>query len=75
MAADWGDKYTGPLFRIKWRRVILDEGHLIKNPKARMSKAATELVAQRRWILTGNHFTIDNDFCALIQQELRLLMR
>ncbi|GAA5865684.1 hypothetical protein JCM8547_002749 [Rhodosporidiobolus lusitaniae] len=41
------------LHAIKWRRVVLDEGHLIKNPKAKMSRACAELKAERRWILTG----------------------
>ncbi|BGP25055.1 hypothetical protein JCM10295v2_003975 [Rhodotorula toruloides] len=41
------------LLEIKWRRVVLDEGHLIKNPKAKMSKACVKLQAERRWILTG----------------------
>ncbi|GAA6024936.1 hypothetical protein JCM11491_000961 [Sporobolomyces phaffii] len=43
----------GTLHAIKWRRIVLDEGHLIKNPKAKMSRAAAELKAERRWILTG----------------------
>ncbi|GAA5822173.1 hypothetical protein JCM10212_002977 [Sporobolomyces blumeae] len=43
----------GTLHSIKWRRVVLDEGHLIKNPKAKMSRAAAELKAERRWVLTG----------------------
>ncbi|GAA5893506.1 uncharacterized protein JCM6883_003541 [Sporobolomyces salmoneus] len=43
----------GTLHAIKWRRIVLDEGHLIKNPKAKMSRAAAELTAERRWILTG----------------------
>ncbi|BGP02413.1 SNF2 family helicase [Rhodotorula toruloides] len=41
------------LLEIKWRRVVLDEGHLIKNPKAKMSRACVKLQAERRWILTG----------------------
>ncbi|GAA5894625.1 hypothetical protein JCM5296_002912 [Sporobolomyces johnsonii] len=43
----------GTLHAIKWRRVVLDEGHLIKNPKAKMSRACADLKAERRWILTG----------------------
>ncbi|GAA5925522.1 uncharacterized protein JCM15063_005048 [Sporobolomyces koalae] len=43
----------GTLHAIKWRRIVIDEGHLIKNPKAKMSRAAAELTAERRWILTG----------------------
>ncbi|GJN90882.1 hypothetical protein Rhopal_003896-T1 [Rhodotorula paludigena] len=49
------------LHAIKWRRVVLDEGHLIKNPKAKMTRACLELKAEvlmtcgkrRRWILSG----------------------
>ncbi|GAA5863228.1 hypothetical protein JCM3774_000820 [Rhodotorula dairenensis] len=46
-------KRDSVLHAIKWRRVVLDEGHLVKNPKAKMSRACAELKAERRWILTG----------------------
>ncbi|GAA5983297.1 hypothetical protein JCM10908_000229 [Rhodotorula pacifica] len=46
-------KKDSVLHSIKWRRVVLDEGHLVKNPKAKMSRACAELKAERRWILTG----------------------
>ena len=42
------------LFSIKWRRIVLDEGHNIRNPKAKMAIAASSLMGQSRWILTGN---------------------
>ncbi|MEQ2247035.1 hypothetical protein ILYODFUR_005157 [Ilyodon furcidens] len=51
LSTDFGNK--GPLHRINWLRVVLDEGHIIRNPKAQMSKAVLELKAQRRWILSG----------------------
>lgn len=41
------------LYRVKWRRIILDEGHAIRNHKSQMSMAACELVGKRRWLLTG----------------------
>ena len=41
------------LFSIEWRRVILDEGHIIRNPRTKSSLAATNLMAQSRWVLTG----------------------
>ncbi|KAL1591477.1 hypothetical protein SLS60_011977 [Paraconiothyrium brasiliense] len=41
------------VFSVKWRRVILDEGHNIRNPKAKKTIAATNLMAQSRWALTG----------------------
>lgn len=41
------------VFSVKWRRVILDEGHGIRNPKAKKTVAVSNLLAQSRWALTG----------------------
>ncbi|KAJ3805975.1 SNF2 family N-terminal domain-containing protein, partial [Lentinula aff. lateritia] len=41
------------LFGVRWKRVILDEGHSIRNSKAKMSQAVCALEADRRWVLTG----------------------
>ena len=41
------------LFSIKWRRVVLDEGHTIRNPGTKSASAATSLMARSRWALTG----------------------
>ena len=41
------------LFSVHWRRVILDEGHIIRNPQTKSALAATNLIAQSRWICTG----------------------
>lgn len=41
------------LFSITWRRIVLDEGHQIRNPKAKLSIAACSLKASSRWVLTG----------------------
>ncbi|KAJ5908428.1 hypothetical protein N7495_001110 [Penicillium taxi] len=46
-------KPTGDLFSIHWRRVVLDEGHVIRNPRAQASLAASSLQAESRWTLTG----------------------
>ncbi|XP_017158144.1 helicase-like transcription factor isoform X3 [Poecilia reticulata] len=51
LSSDFGN--TSPLHGINWLRVVLDEGHVIRNPNAQMSKAVLELKAQRRWILSG----------------------
>ena len=56
---------SGP-FSIKWRRVILDEGHGIRNPKAKKTIAITNLMAQSRWTLTGT--PIINNFKDLYSQ-------
>ncbi|KAH7402017.1 SNF2 family N-terminal domain-containing protein [Phaeosphaeria sp. MPI-PUGE-AT-0046c] len=41
------------VYSIKWRRIILDEGHSIRNPKAKRTIAVSNLMAQSRWALTG----------------------
>ncbi|KAI4129439.1 MAG: hypothetical protein LQ338_002220 [Usnochroma carphineum] len=41
------------LFAVDWRRVILDEGHSIRNPSTKASLACTGLLARSRWVLTG----------------------
>jgi SWI/SNF-related matrix-associated actin-dependent regulator of chromatin subfamily A3 len=41
------------VYSVNWRRIILDEGHSIRNPKAKRSIAVSSLLAQSRWALTG----------------------
>lgn len=41
------------LYSIQWRRVVLDEGHTIRNPQSKGSLAACHLKADSRWTLTG----------------------
>uniref|UniRef100_H2YHJ6 Helicase ATP-binding domain-containing protein n=1 Tax=Ciona savignyi TaxID=51511 RepID=H2YHJ6_CIOSA len=41
------------LFLIKWRRVILDEAHQIRNHKSQTSIAACALHAHSRWAMSG----------------------
>nr|XP_015216673.1 PREDICTED: helicase-like transcription factor isoform X1 [Lepisosteus oculatus] len=53
LAVDYGNKNSSPLHRMEWLRVVLDEGHTIRNPNALQSRAVLDLTAQRRWILTG----------------------
>ncbi|KAK4097378.1 RAD5-like protein [Parathielavia hyrcaniae] len=43
----------GPLSKFDWRRVVLDEGHTIRNAKTKAAEAACALKAQSRWALTG----------------------
>lgn len=51
LTSDSGSK--GPLFKTSWRRVILDEGHVIRNARTRTAVAACELKAEARWVITG----------------------
>eukprot|EP00927_Polykrikos_kofoidii_P006630 TRINITY_DN12688_c0_g1_i1.p1 TRINITY_DN12688_c0_g1~~TRINITY_DN12688_c0_g1_i1.p1 ORF type:complete len:1768 (+),score=385.45 TRINITY_DN12688_c0_g1_i1:782-5305(+) len=43
----------GPVFKVHWRRVILDEAHVIKNRCAAIAQAAFRLQAWSRWCVTG----------------------
>ncbi|KAM0521908.1 hypothetical protein ACHAPE_002472 [Trichoderma viride] len=47
------DKIVGPLFRINWYRIILDEAHAIKNAESETSKICCELFGKYRWALSG----------------------
>ena len=63
--ANWLEEQKGPMFKIKWFRIILDEAQYvplveisdflscIKNPHVRASLACAELMAARKWCLTG----------------------
>ncbi|XP_068915165.1 transcription termination factor 2-like [Tenebrio molitor] len=44
---------NGPLFGVRWRRIILDEAHQIRNHRSRTSEAACRLSGKSRWALTG----------------------
>uniref|UniRef100_A0A060T5S8 DNA repair protein RAD5 n=1 Tax=Blastobotrys adeninivorans TaxID=409370 RepID=A0A060T5S8_BLAAD len=41
------------LYGVKFFRVVLDEGHSIRNRNSKTSKACYDLRADRRWVLTG----------------------
>ena len=41
------------MFGLKWWRIILDEGHIIRNHKTGISVACCALLGQNRWVLTG----------------------
>ena len=49
--ADTAD--TSPLVRAAWLRVVLDEGHNIKNHNTKGARAAGRLDTLRRWVVTG----------------------
>lgn len=52
LSADYSGS-ASPLHTVSWLRVVLDEGHIIRNPNTQQSKAVLKLNTQRRWILTG----------------------
>ncbi|KAK8177376.1 SNF2 family N-terminal domain-containing protein [Phyllosticta citrichinensis] len=41
------------LFSVGWRRLVLDEGHQIRNPGSKKALATYSLAARSRWALTG----------------------
>lgn len=44
---------SGPLFKTSWFRLVLDEGHVIRNGQSATSKACVQLKALHKWVLTG----------------------
>jgi len=61
---DKGGKKRGrkmSIFGVSWWRVVLDEGHQIRNRKTAVHKAALNLDACNRWALTGTPFVNSMD--------------
>lgn len=44
---------TDGLFSMNWIRVVLDEGHIIRNASTKAAVAACSLLSTSRWVLTG----------------------
>ncbi|XP_042376321.1 helicase-like transcription factor CHR28 [Zingiber officinale] len=44
---------SGPLARVRWFRIILDEVQIIKNHRTQVSRSCSGLCAERRWCLSG----------------------
>lgn len=55
LSADWksSDDSRRTIFSVRWRRIVLDEAHLIRNTKTRMARALLDLKAKSRWAVTG----------------------
>lgn len=53
VARECGENGNGALANIKWERVVLDEAHVIRNPKTRMSESVSSLKRRCNWLLTG----------------------
>ena len=43
----------GPLHRVKWHRIVLDEAQAIKNYESKTSEAVCNLDAKYRWAMSG----------------------
>ncbi|KAK3940959.1 SNF2 family N-terminal domain-containing protein [Diplogelasinospora grovesii] len=44
---------TSVLFSVRWKRIVLDEAHFIRNGNSRMARAACALDSVSRWAVTG----------------------
>ncbi|XP_053597878.1 transcription termination factor 2 isoform X3 [Microplitis demolitor] len=62
----------GVLSRIKWQRIILDEAHIIRNPKSSYCESVCDLMAEHRWALTGTPIHNRHDDLYSIIKFLRL---
>jgi len=50
------------LGQLLWNHCILDEGHIIKNAKSKVTLAIKQLKAQHRLILSGTPIQVGNEF-------------
>ncbi|OZJ03393.1 hypothetical protein BZG36_04007 [Bifiguratus adelaidae] len=62
----------GPLFRVGWHRVVLDEAQAIKNRTTRAAMSCCALRAQKRWCLTGTPLQNNVDELYSLIRFLRL---
>ncbi|KPA85468.1 dNA repair protein-like protein [Leptomonas pyrrhocoris] len=55
-------KEAGPLFQIHWKRIILDEAHMIRHTRTQRWRAVQELQGLHRWAVTATplHNSIDD---------------
>ncbi|KAG5499804.1 hypothetical protein GH5_03939 [Leishmania sp. Ghana 2012 LV757] len=55
-------KEAGPLFHIQWKRIILDEAHMIRHARTQRWRAVQELQGLHRWAVTATplHNSIDD---------------
>lgn len=53
------EKYKGPLHRVMWQRVVIDEAQLIKNHESKTAVACRGLIARHRWLISAT--PIQND--------------
>ncbi|EHK45147.1 hypothetical protein TRIATDRAFT_39079, partial [Trichoderma atroviride IMI 206040] len=56
VSSDWkvaSGKPSSLLFSTKWRRIILDEAHFIRNSNSKMARAVCALDSVSRWAVTG----------------------
>lgn len=54
------------MHKIRWDRIVLDEGHEIRNKNSKVSKACRSLVSDIHWVVTGTPvYNSNKDFVTL----------
>ncbi|KAI6084099.1 SNF2 family N-terminal domain-containing protein [Hypoxylon rubiginosum] len=56
VSAEWKSEqatHNSVLYSVRWRRIILDEAHFIRNSHSMMSRAVCALPSVSRWAVTG----------------------
>jgi hypothetical protein len=48
-----GDPEVTPLLQVRWKRLVIDEGHIAGNGAATINYFVQELSIQHKWIVTG----------------------
>lgn len=48
-----GDSDVTPLLQVRWKRLVIDEGHITGNMAATINYFSRKLSIQHRWIVTG----------------------
>ncbi|KAF2638471.1 hypothetical protein P280DRAFT_551575 [Massarina eburnea CBS 473.64] len=72
LSADWNihnaDSESQIMFSVHWKRIILDEAHLVRNVRTRMSRAIHKLESTCRWAVTGTPIQNNiSDLAALLK--------
>eukprot|EP00884_Botryococcus_braunii_P002146 jgi/Botrbrau1/11932/Bobra.341_1s0001.2 len=48
-----GKEFTSVLHKVRWRRIVLDEAHFIKDRRSSTARATFALVSKYKWALSG----------------------